>query len=239
MKNTKSIRCLIVDDEPTAREILEHYLKQVDGLTHVKSCANALEAFKALEQHAIDLILLDINMPDISGISLARAIGDKAKVIFTTAYREYAIEGFDLQAVDYLLKPISLQRFIQAIDKYRKENVIAEQKVTSSASGSTALLIKADRKTVKIPLDEILYVESLGDYLKIHTTTGVQLTRQTISSIEEKLSPPQFVRIHRSFIVAISAITAFTREEVELGETILPISRSYKAAVMNVLQEVG
>ena len=238
MKTTKSIRCLIVDDEPTAREIMEHYLKQVDGLTHVKSCANALEAFKALEQHTIDLILLDINMPDISGISLARAIGDKAKVIFTTAYREYAIEGFDLQAVDYLLKPISLQRFIQAIDKYRKENVNVEQKVASPTSGNNALLIKADRKTVKIPLDQIRYVESLGDYLKIHTTTGVQLTRQTISSLEQKLALPQFVRIHRSFIVAINAITAFTKEEVELGETILPISRSYKAAVMNVLQEV-
>lgn len=239
MNTTEQIRCLIVDDEPTAREILEHYLKQVDGLRHVKSCANALEAFKVLEQHSVDLILLDINMPDISGISLARAIGDRAKVIFTTAYREYAIEGFDLQAVDYLLKPISLQRFIQAIEKYRKETFPAKESLATLPQSSSALLVKADRKTIKIPTDQISYIESLGDYLKIHTQSGVQLTRDTISGVEQKLDKQQFIRIHRSFIVAIEAITAFTKEEVELGEIILPISRSYKAAVHEVLQDVG
>ena len=232
------IRCLIVDDEPTAREILEHYLKQVDGLAHVQSCANALEAFKVLDQKSVDLILLDINMPDISGISLARAIGDKAKVIFTTAYREYAVDGFDLQAVDYLLKPISLQRFIQAIEKYKKENAPRAQESSGQSSSSTSLLIKADRKTVKIPLDEISHIESLGDYLKIHTQNGVQRTRETISALEKKLNKQQFIRIHRSFIVSLKAITAFSKEEVELGEIILPISRSFKAEVHETLQGV-
>ncbi len=229
------IRCLIVDDEPTAREIIEHYLKQVDGLAHVQSCANALEAFKVLDQKSVDLILLDINMPDISGISLARAIGDKAKVIFTTAYREYAVDGFDLQAVDYLLKPISLQRFIQAIEKYKKEIVQLANAEQPQSPIPNVLLIKADRKTVKVPLDQIRYIESLGDYVKIHTTSGVTVTRETISGLEQKLGYAQFIRVHRSFIVSIQFITAFTKEAVELGSSMLPISRSYKDRVNEAL----
>jgi len=235
MSQAQDIKCLIVDDEPTAREILEHYVDQVHGLVSVASCANALEAFKALEQKQVDLILLDINMPDISGISLARAIGDKAKVIFTTAYREYAVEGFDLQAVDYLLKPISLQRFIQAIDKYRKENADAKPEIAPPSSTASFLLIKADRKTLKLPFAELRYIESLGDYLKLHTNGETIITRETITAIEQRLPKAQFIRIHRSFIVAIAAISAFTKEELELGPTILPISRSYKTAVNEVL----
>lgn len=234
MSKSPDIHCLIVDDEPTAREILEHYLRQVDGLHLVQSCENALTAFKVLEKHQIDLILLDINMPDISGISLARAIGDKVKVIFTTAYREYAVEGFDLQAVDYLLKPIPLQRFVQAIDKFRKEHR-PETFSTTTPPSAEFILLRADRKTIKLPLQNIRYIESLGDYLKVHTPAETTITRETISALEQRLSNHQFLRIHRSFIVSLKHITAFTKEEVELGDISLPISRSYKNLVNQVL----
>ena len=231
----KKINCIIVDDEPTAREILQLYVSKIPDLQLMGVCKNAIEAIDALQSHAVDLIFLDIKMPDISGISLAETIRNKAKIIFTTAYREYAMDGFDLQAVDYLLKPISLERFVQAIQKYRQESAV--KLPPTQVSDEDFFFVRSDRKMVRIPLNEIKYIESLSDYVKIHLNKEIILTREPIFTIEEKLSSKKFLRIHRSFIVALSQISSYTKEGVELGEKYLPISRTYRKSVLERFEQ--
>lgn len=223
------ISCLIVDDEPTARDIMQFHLEKIKDIEVIACCKNALEAADALNKNKIDLIFLDINMPDMSGISLAKSLPKSTKIIFTTAYREYAVDGFDLQAVDYLLKPISLDRLLQAINKFRSENTKVEVSVDY-------LVVRSDRKMVKINLADILYIESLSDYLKIYTPTKSIITRETISNIESKLSNKTFIRIHRSFIVSKSYITAFTAEFVEVEDVTLPVSRSYRTDFLGEME---
>ena len=223
----KHYKAMIVDDELTAREILQHHLQKIDSIEVVANCKNALEAFSVLNTKAIDLIFLDINMPDISGLSFAKAIGKDTKIIFTTAYREYAIDGFDLQAVDYLLKPISLERLIQAVQKFQSEQA---PNITQNF-----LFVRSDRKMVKVNFDEILYIESLSDYLKIYTTNKLITIRETISNLEIQLPEQGFIRCHRSFIVAFSKITAYTNEQIEIDEQMIPISRTYRKVVLEKL----
>ena len=223
----KEYKVMIVDDELTAREILLHHLKKIDNIEIVASCKNALEAFSILNSKTIELIFLDINMPDISGLSFAKAIGKSTKIIFTTAYREYAIQGFDLQAVDYLLKPISLERLIQAINKFQSEQ--------TPTIVQDFLFVRSDRKMVKVNFNDILYIESLGDYLKIHTNKKLITIRETISNLEEQLPKQEFLRCHRSFIVAFSKITAYTNEQIEIEKQIIPISRSYRKVILETL----
>jgi len=169
-------------------------------------------------------------MPEITGLSLAKIIDKKAKVIFTTAYREYAVDGFNLQAVDYLLKPISYDRFLQAIQKIIPSKT-AENKVDF-------MFVRSERKMVKINFDTILYIESLSDYVKIITTQKTIVTRENISSLEEKLAYDNFIRIHRSYIVSINKMTSYTNEFIEIENKALPISRSYKESVLQKLAEV-
>jgi DNA-binding LytR/AlgR family response regulator len=232
------INCIIVDDEPTAREILETYLQKITTVNLVKSCKNVKEALEIISKSQIDLVLLDINMPEISGLTLARVIDKNTKVIFTTAYREYAVDGFDIQAVDYLLKPISFDRFLKAINKFfdlpefsiRKDPVVLEQSKTDF------IFVRSERKIVKINFDEILYIESLSDYIKIFTTGKTVITRETISNMEAKLPNSRFLRIHRSFLVGIDKIDTYTNEFVEVNEEELPISRTYKESVLQKLK---
>jgi len=225
-----NIRCLIIDDEPTARDIMQLHLEQIKGIEVLALCKNAAEALDILNKNQIDLIFLDINMPDMSGISLANAIPKTVKVIFTTAYREYAIDGFDLQAVDYLLKPISLGRLVKAIEKYRSEN-------TFNTAQSDYLVVRSERKMVKINFEDIILIESLSDYLKIRTTTKTIITRETISNIETKLPKKKFVRVHRSFIVSISFISSYTAEYVEIKKETISISRSYKDSFFRIMEK--
>lgn len=233
----KTIKCLIVDDEPVAREIIEQHISQVDGLVLVASCKNAMEAFKLINAKEIDVIFLDINMPEISGLSFARSINKNIKVIFSTAYREYAVDGFDLQAVDYLLKPISFDRFLQAINKYKDEHlrIASSDKTYSGEVSNTFMYVRSERKMVRVNFNEILYVESLSDYVKIHTTDQVIVTRETISNVTELLPEKDFLRIHRSYLIALDRINSFTNEYIEIGKHQLPISRSYKDQVMEKL----
>lgn len=223
------IKCIIVDDEPTAREVLKLLIEQIENIEIFAYCKNALEAVAILNNNSIDLIFLDINMPDMSGISLAKIIPGTTKVIFTTAYREYAIDGFDLQAVDYLLKPISLERLIQAVQKYRLET----NNNNDNNTVKDYLLVRSDRKMIKINLTDIIYIESLSDYVKLHTPTKTIITRETISKIESKLSAKVFIRIHRSFIVSIQHISSYTSEYLEIEKKIIPISRSYRNSFLN------
>ena len=234
---TNKIRCIIVDDEPMAREILEKHLVKIDAIEVAGSCKSAIEAFNVISTEKIDLIFLDINMPEISGLSFAKSINKDIKIIFTTAYREYAVEGFDLQAVDYLLKPISFERLLQGVNKYMSENhqmEISESKVFTPEK-TDSVFVRSDRKMVKINFSEISYVESLADYIKIHLLDKSVVTRETISNIEAKLPQEDFLRVHRSFIVAIKSIDSFTAELIEIGKKQIPVSRSYKDSVLKKL----
>jgi DNA-binding LytR/AlgR family response regulator len=230
---SKIISCIIVDDEPIAREILENHLQKIDAIQIVASCKNAVEAFNAINSNTVDLLFLDINMPEISGLSFAKSINKNIKVIFTTAYREYAIDGFNLQAVDYLLKPISFDRLLQSINKYFDENTIVhqEEKIEIREDKTDYIFVRSDRKMVKINFDEIYYIESIGDYVKIHLSAKNIVTRESISSMEAKLPYHDFLRIHRSYIVSIAKIESFTNEYVEIHKTAITISRSYKKEV--------
>ena len=232
------VTCMILDDEPMAREIISSFVGKIHNLELVATCKNVSEAFSVLQKESIQLIFLDINMPEISGLSLAKSIQHKSQVIFTTAYREYAIEGFDLQAVDYLLKPISFDRFLKAVQKYFDLHVskeIIKQEIVSEVK-ETSIFVRSVRKMVKVRFKEINYIESLSDYVKIFTDKETIITRETISNIESKLPSNEFLRTHRSYIVSMPKIDSFTNELVELKKKAIPISRSYKE---NVLQKLS
>lgn len=228
------VKCIVVDDEPIARDILEAHLSKLNAFELVGSCKSAIEAFQIINNETVDLIFLDINMPEISGLSFAKSINKKIKIIFTTAYREYAVEGFDLRAVDYLLKPISFDRFLQAVDKFNDEYKLTEQVVSISTDDDIEdhIFVRADRKMIKVRFADIQYIESLSDYIKIHLKDKIVVTRETISNIEVKLPQKNFIRTHRSFIVAIDSIDSFTPEVVEVNGHDLPISRGYKLEVL-------
>jgi len=231
------INSTIVDDEKIARIILKKHLSKINSINLVAECKNAIEAFNILNSENIDLIFLDINMPDISGLSFAKSINSNIKIIFTTAYREYAVDGFDLNAVDYLLKPISFPRLQQAVNKF-----ITEKNISSNSENikpeilNDFIFVRADRKMVKINFSEIKYIESLSDYLKIHLSNNTIITRENITNIESKLAKNNFIRIHRSFIVSIDKINSYTNEFVEINNTTIPISRSYKK---DFLERIG
>ncbi len=235
---TKKLNVILVDDEPAAREILRTHLNRIPGVIIQDEFKNAIDALSYLKDHLADLVFLDINMPEVSGLSFAKLVQKDIQIVFTTAHREYAVEGFELQAVDYLLKPISFERLLQAIHKC-SGNLEKTQHIVKPLDLEKAtnpfVFIRADRKMIKIDFDELVYVESLSDYIKIHTQSETHVTRETISNFESKLPPDRFLRIHRSFIVAASAIKAYTAEHIEIENETLPISRSYRDTVVQFL----
>lgn len=223
------IKCLIVDDEPHAREIIEMHLAKLNYVRVVASCENAIEALEVIRKNELDLIFLDINMPEVSGLELKKLLKDEVKVIFTTAHREFALEGFELTAFDYLLKPITLERLVKAISKY-------QDALTPNSEGVIDhIFVRSDRKMVRVNLLEIQYIESYSDYVKIHLEDGVVVTRMLISDLEGQLPSQLFLRIHRSTIVAINKVDAFTNESVEVRGQVLVISRGYKEKVAQTL----
>jgi DNA-binding LytR/AlgR family response regulator len=228
-----------VDDEPPALDILKEYIS-VSSLELAGTCNDAVEALNVLREQDIDLLFLDIQMPHLLGTDLIRTLKKPPKVIFTTAYRKFAIEGFELDAVDYLLKPISFERFLKAVNKVMETSVklIGNNDTNSDQqnnSNDAFINLRADRKNLKIPLNDILYIESLKDYIKVVTKTKNIVTKQSISSLEEALPKNNFVRIHRSFIVAINKIESFTNDAIEINRQELPISRMYRHEVEKVL----
>src|SRR5579864_5020418 len=236
------IKCLVVDDEPPALDVLKKYIESIPSLCLSGVCGNAVEALAVLQQQPIDILFLDIQMPQILGTDFIRTLTNPPKIIFTTAYRKYAVEGFDLDAVDYLLKPISFERFLKAVNKTMKTSL----KQTGSSDGTyaneneivnTHIHFRADRKILKIALDDILYFESLKDYIKVVTKSKTILTKHSISSLEENLPEPGFLRIHRSYIVAVNKIEYFKNEVVGIGKQELPISRMYRHEVEKVLKK--
>ncbi|MBF9143971.1 LytR/AlgR family response regulator transcription factor [Hymenobacter properus] len=229
-------RCLLVDDEPPALEVLETYVREVAHLELVGTCGNALEAFGLLQQHPVDLLFLDIKMPKMLGTDFLRSLRHPPQVIFTTAYREYAYEGFELDAVDYLLKPVSLERFLKAVAKASPGDAPALPAPPAPAISEAFLYFRIDRKMVKVVLRDILYIEGLKDYIKIHLVAGPALVvKQTISGMEEKLSESNFMRIHRSFIVALDKIRTYSSRHIEVANQELPIGRLFHQRVEEVL----
>jgi DNA-binding LytR/AlgR family response regulator len=234
------INCLLVDDEPLAMEIIDGYLAKVSGFNVIAKCKNAMEAFDVLQKEKIDLMFLDIQMPQLNGIEFVKTLKNPPKIIFTTAYRDYAIEGFELDAVDYLLKPISFGRFIKAINKIQRKpeiepvNSVESPSITSSNT-EPFLYIKMDKRILKVYLDKIIYVESQKDYVRIVTEEKEVVTKQKISYLEERLPKDKFLRIHRSYIVPTNRITAFSSTNVEIDDLELPIGRSYKQFVIDAL----
>jgi DNA-binding LytR/AlgR family response regulator len=231
------IKCLIVDDEPLALDVLETYIGRLDNLELVCRCNNAVEAYNCLQTTQVDLMFLDIQMPKLTGIDFLKSLPNPPKVIFTTAYRDYAVEGYELNAVDYLLKPISFDRFLKAIAKITPQ----EPKPTATVNAAEPdykdafIYLKADKKMVKVMLADILYIESLKDYIRVKTETKEIISYQKISFLEEKLPADKFLRIHRSFIIALDKVQAFSATTVDLGKTEIPIGRLYKNEVLQIL----
>ncbi|TXE07745.1 response regulator transcription factor [Gelidibacter salicanalis] len=231
-----NISCIIVDDESVAREVIETHVSKLSNITIVGSFSNAIDALNYLRHHTIDLVFLDINMPEMSGISFAKSINKDIKIIFTTAYRDYAVEGFELQAVDYLLKPISFDRMLKAVNTYFNIYFDTTQKELYKVENHDFMFVRAERRMIKVDFDSIVYVESYSDYLKIHLSNETIVTRETISAIEAKLPNGRFLRIHRSYIIALKNISSFTNEEIVINNKSLSISRSYKKTVLRLLQ---
>jgi DNA-binding LytR/AlgR family response regulator len=227
--------CLIADDEPIAREIIQGYCNHLPALQVVASCSNALEAKTALQQHQVDILFLDINMPVLDGIAFLKTVKDPPQVIFTTAYKEYALNAFDLAACDYLLKPFSLDRFIVAVDKaIEKLNKYIPPPATE-AKTEDALFIKTDSKIYRIPHKDILYAEANGNYTKIITPHNTYLPGMTFSQFEQQLPPALFIRVHRSFIINKSAISHIEGNRVFLNRIEIPVGSNYKDAFLKEL----
>ena len=221
-------KCLIVDDEKLARGLIKTHLSQLDDFELVASCSSAIEASKILQEETIDLLFLDIEMPVLKGTDFFKNLIHKPKVIFTTAYRDYAIEGFELNAVDYILKPITFQRFFSAIEKFRslQTKAVGSNTVPDPENKDAYIYIRKDRKQVKVCLDSVLYIESLKDYVKIHVEKEKHITKSSISAFEEKLDK-RFIRVHRSYIINKDKITAYTKNDIEIGKIEIPIGGKF------------
>jgi len=240
--NDKKIICLAVDDEPPALQVIEKYISSVPVLELKASVNNAVDALSILQHNKIDLIFLDIQMPQLLGTDFMHSLINPPKVIFTTAFRKYAVDGFELDAVDYLLKPISFERFLKAVNKVMRLNITSTEndllfKPSQITTNTDAFIyLRADRKNIKVNFDDILFIESLKDYIKVVTKDKTIITKQAISSIEENLPSDLFIRIHRSFIVSLKKIESFTPELIQIGKYEIPISRSYRHEVEKALR---
>ncbi len=236
--NLPNTTCMIVDDEPLAIKVIESHLQKVSDLDVVATCTSAITAYEIIQKQKIDLIFLDIQMPELSGIEFIRTLEQPPKIIFTTAHRDYALEGFELDVVDYLLKPVSLPRLLRALDKYRRQTVEPPAPSGHDTAKAPMLTVRSNRQSVRLAVENILYIESLSDYVKIYTTTQTIVCKDRISHLTDKLSVHGFIRIHRSFLVSQAKITSYNTELVYIHDKALPISRSYKNAVKKQLTSV-
>ncbi|AHM58809.1 LytTR family two component transcriptional regulator [Flammeovirgaceae bacterium 311] len=228
--------CFIIDDEPLAIEVLESHIAHLEDLEVVGTFENAIIAFQALQKQSVDLIFLDIHMPKLSGIDFLKSLKNPPKVIFTTAYREYAIEGFELDVVDYLLKPISLDRFLKAVAKIKSEKQSVRDLSGNEKIPGSFLFVHSDKKMIRIAVDEIQYLESQKDTIKIVTEHNTFQVRRKISDLEEELSSKGFIRIHRAFLVPLNKIQSWSASEVEISGKTLPVGRAYRNDVSKRMQ---
>ena len=236
------LRCLLIDDEPPALKILASYISNINGLEIVGQCKNALEALDVLNQKTVDVIFLDIKMPKILGTEFLKSLSQPPKVIFVTAYRDYAVEGYELDAVDYLVKPVSFERFFKAITKLNR--MMGKETVSVSPDYKTSseafVYLKVDKDMKKTFINDIVYIESWKDYVKIFLLNGRSVVvKQTITAMENLLSEHKFMRVHRSYMVSLNKILGYNGISVQLETNEIPIGRLYKQAVMERLQHTN
>lgn len=232
-------RCLIIDDEPIAIRVIKNHLAAFSNFEVVAECANALEAMPILAKEKVDLLFCDIQMPQITGVDFVRSLAHPPKVIFTTAYRDYAVDAFELNVVDYLLKPISFERFTKAINHFlelQTAHVTIPPEGGEEPKSRNFIFLKADKKHYKVNLADILYFESLGDYLIVYTISDKMVTKERISHLQETLPEKEFIQIHRGFVVSINKIESLGPGFVEIGKKKLPVGRSYKPLLNDLLQ---
>lgn len=231
----KKYKCIIVDDEPIAIRIVKNHLSNFSEFELISTCNNALEAIKILRKQPIDLIFLDIEMPSLTGLEMIKTLNKVPQIIFITAHRNYAVEAFDVNALDYLLKPVSLERFTQSINRFFSVQSQSEN-VKKSEELEEWLAIKVDKKHVKLALSDILYIESMADYVIVHLENKKLITKERISQLEEKLLMFNFLRIHRGFIINVSRVNAWYGNTIEIGQSKIPIGRNYKEKVSEKFQ---
>lgn len=233
------IRTIIVDDEPLAIEILETHCASISDLEVVSTFGNAVDASTYLSQNTVDLMLLDIQMPQLTGLDFLRNLNNPPQVIFTTAYSEYAVDGFELNAIDYLLKPISFDRFLKAINKYRSQ--LGATSAVSAEEEEDHIFVKADKKLIKVNYDEVLYIEGLKDYVIIRMGDKRVITLQTMKSLDQKLPDSIFMRIHRSYIINVSKIEALVGNMVEITEKgekkHIPVGKNYRETLLELIND--
>jgi DNA-binding LytR/AlgR family response regulator len=238
MKNDLT-RCLIIDDEPLGIKLIKAHLDKLESFEVVGECKSALKAVEYLRTEKIDLIFLDINMPEISGIDFLKTLSDPPYVIITTAYREYAIEGYELDVVDFLLKPISFERFLKAINRYcnrTRTSPVKEGNNSDETDEKKHIYIQDGKNTFKLLYDDIIYFEGYGEYVKVITINKNYLVRDTLAEFEHRLSSDFFLRIHKSYLINIRKILGFSTIHVMLKSNELPIGRVYREKVMNILK---
>ncbi|WP_026994028.1 LytR/AlgR family response regulator transcription factor [Flectobacillus major] len=240
------LKTLIVDDEPLALDVLETFIQRVDGLELVGRCENGIQAFNLLQKGGIDLLFLDIEMPTLDGLELLKSLHNPPKVVITTAYRDYAVESFELDVVDYLVKPIPFQRFVKAVNKVLQKNeeidLVSEANTFKAAQPiekPEAMFIKVDKRIVKVYFADILFIESLKDYIRVHTATESYVTYQTMNGICEILPQDAFARIHKSFIVAIHKVTSIEANDLIVNSRSLPIGRSFREEILEKIYRTG
>lgn len=226
-------RCIVVDDEPLARSLLEDHIAEVPILEHVGSFRNAMDAFAFLNKNQVDVIFLDIQMPKLTGFDFLKSIQNPPKVILTTAYREYALDSYEFGIVDYILKPITFDRFFKAVNKLQLSNLELDK--PSKTSDVESIFVYANKKQIKIELEDVLYIESLKDYVKIHFLDKKVVVKEQLSQLLSRL-PQTFLRVHRSYIVNTKKISAFTAKDIEIGTIEIPIGGTYKDLVLNNLR---
>lgn len=230
------VRCIIVDDEPLAIEVLKSHVQKIEALEIVGTCSDAIEAFDFLQKARVDLMFLDINMPEMKGTDLVKTLQNPPAVVFTTAHREYAIESYNLNVLDYLLKPISFGRFLQSIEKFNQQKITVSEVSFHKSNGDEEHIYLREKNVIhKIPVSEIVYVESFGDYLLVHTTEREIKSRCTISAVEKALPEKGFIRIHRSFLVAISQIKSFSPVMINIGDREFSIGSRYRESIFERL----
>ena len=230
------VRCMIIEDEPLAQNVLKKYIEDVSTLDLVSVCSNALEAQEKVQSKSIQLLFLDINLPKLSGINFLKTLPAPPQVIFTTAYPEFAVEGFELDAIDYLVKPFSFERFLKAVNKaLNKMNPLPGNSDNKPVDGF--IFLKADKKVYKINLEDILYAEATGDYAKVITREGQYVANITLKKLLEELPPNSFIRVHKSYLIATNKIKFFEGNFIKVGQTDIPIGAAYRDAIFARLKE--
>ena len=223
------LKCLIVDDEVLAQDVIEKYISNIPTLKLLGKWDNAVEAISFLHNNSVDLLFLDLNMPELSGLDMLKTLTNTPKVILTTAYSEYALESYEYSVVDYLLKPIKLERFIKAVNKVVEQyNEIKVNEDITYKQHSQTIFIKEDQVTYQVNLNDILFVEAYGNYLKVHTKEKVYVTRDTLYEMEKKLSKELFLRVHKSFIISLSKIESVSGNRVFINKQEIPVGEMYK-----------